>query len=123
MVTRRLVRWTARLVAGVLLCVQGAFAFGACGLPVREPARAIADMNPPPCHEPEATAGGLCVLHCLSDQQSLDKPGLQPAAIGEASLLVVALPRPETGPSAQVLRRSVAPHAPPPRILFQSFLI
>jgi len=123
MVTRRLVRWTARILGGVLLCVQGAFAFGACGLPVRAPAQAIAGVNSPPCHEREAKTDGLCVLHCLSDQQSLDKPDLKLAAIGDAFVLEVALWRPAADSKVHVFRKSAAPHAPPRRILFQSFLI
>ncbi|SRR5258706_16073486 len=122
MVTRRLLRWTARIVAGVLLCVQGAFAFGSCGMPIREPARVIADMNLPACHEPEVKVEGLCVLHCLSDQQSLDKPDLKPAAVADAPMLLVAERRPPIS-TELVVWKSPALHAPPARILFRSLLI
>ena len=75
-----------------MLSVQAAFAFAACVSPEREPARAIAQMDVPPCHEQESNTDGLCVLHCLGDQQSLDKPSAKLPSLGEAPVLVFLAP-------------------------------
>lgn len=92
MVKRSLLRWTARLLVGILASVQGAFALAGCVLPEREQARAISQMDVPPCHEQESKTDGLCVLHCLGDQQSLDKPSVKLPVLGEAPVLVVLTP-------------------------------
>jgi hypothetical protein len=114
------------MLVGALLFAQAAVVLAACGLPVRDPARAIAQGEQTTagerCHDQDENVN-LCVAHCLAGDQSSDKPvsPLPAAALGPVlrieSALVVAVPEP-------VLRR--LPHPPaaaPPRILFLSLLI
>ena len=77
-----------------------------------------------PCHEAPAEPKNVCLAHCLSADQTADTPQLVvPAWIG-VSPLVVALAPAGSVHSVAVLRRvPVQSTAPPPRILFQSFLI
>jgi len=123
MMKRSRLRWVACVVAGTLLSVQVAFAMAACAAPVGEPALAIAQTEVPPCHEQEAQSDGLCVLHCLGERQSLDKPSAKLPGVGVAPVLVVLAPIPH---SANYVRISDAPacvSAPPPRILFSRLLV
>jgi len=89
----------------------------------REPALAIAQTDVPPCHEQESKTDGLCVLHCLGDQQSLDKPSVKLPALGEAPVLVVLTPVLYPTLYARMPDAPVCVSAPPPRILFSKLLI
>ena len=89
----------------------------------REPALAIAQTDVPPCHEQESKTDGLCVLHCLGDQQSLDKPSVKLPALGEAPVLVVLTPVLYPTLCARMPDAPVCVSAPPPRILFSKLLI
>jgi hypothetical protein len=123
MMKRSRLRWTACVLAGILVSVQAAFALAACMPPASEPAQAIAQTEVPPCHEQQAQVDGLCVLHCLGDRQSLDKPSVKVPALGEAPVLVVLTPMLH---AASYLRMPDAPvrvSAPPLRILFSKLLI
>jgi hypothetical protein len=111
------------MLVGLLVMIQGAFAVAACATPEREPARAISQMDMPPCHEQESKTDGLCVLHCVGDQQSLDKPSLKLPAIGEAPVLVVLTPVPCPVLSVRAPDVPARSSAPPPRILFSKLLI
>jgi hypothetical protein len=120
----RFMRSTARIAAGNLLLVKCAYALSACGMPEREPARAIAQTEASPCHEREARAGGLCVLHCLGAQQSLDKPSLPVPGRFESPVLVVAHAISQAAASWPERLQAVCPAADPPRhILFRTLLI
>ena len=92
MIRRALIRLTARMLIGLLVSVQGAFAFTGCIMPEREPVLAITQTEMPPCHEQESKTDGLCVLHCAGDKQSLDKPSIKLPSIGVAPVLVVYTP-------------------------------
>jgi hypothetical protein len=128
MLRRRSLLRSARLVLGAFLLAQAALALSACDWGARDAARALsaaAGSGEAPCHDsgnavPEPD---LCLPHCLGEQQSLDKPSLAVPAI-------VAVAMPWIAPTARtqaerVIRRErpLAAAAPPPRILFQSFLI
>jgi len=110
-----------------MVFVQAALALAACrfdgGAPARILASAMPEANAHPCHEP-AESINLCLAHCRGDKQTLDKPQVKVPApsIHQAALAVNVWPqlqlvglagRPAPVPTA----------APPPRILFQSFLI
>jgi hypothetical protein len=123
MIKRSLLRWTACVLAGTMVSVQAAFAFAACVSPEREPARAIAQMDVPPCHEQESKTDGLCVLHCLGDRQSLDKPSVKLPSLGEAPVLVVLTPMLHSAPYVRRHDAPVRVSAPPSRILFSKLLI
>ena len=118
-------RGAAKLVLGMLLFAQAAIGWSACDMPDRSPAQAIAREPAAPCHEEPGLNPNLCLAHCLSPDQSPDTPALPtvPALVAPvlsvAAFLAVASASP--APSRFVLPRPAAP--PPPRILFQSFLI
>lgn len=115
----------ARLVLALLLFTQGALAGAACSMPGRSPAQAIASAQPMPCHhsELERRNANLCLVDCLSFDQSTDTPQLPALAPDPAPVLFVALPRIAQPRSAPRSPRLAAHAHPPPRILFQSFLI
>ena len=76
---------------------------------------------PPPCHE-QAPATNYCFQHCSNNDLTLDVPRARVPAMAPAAapLVVVASVRyPEVAP----VRFAVLPAGPPPRILYQSFLI
>ena len=115
------------MVLSLLLFGQGALAAAACDWLQRSPAQAVAGGESPPCHEaaPTQRNANLCLADCQSGMQSLDKPSVTVHAMPVAPVLVVRL----IAPSATVALIAALPYAihppgaPPPRILFHSFLI
>ena len=121
MIGSRRRRSIARLLVAAALFAQAAFALAACDLADRTPVQAIAQSSQP-CHQPE-TSTNLCVSHCLASDQSLDKPMVFVPALFAGAPLVVVRISPPAAP-AHAVRETAKPAAgPPPRILFQSFLI
>lgn len=127
MFSRRILLRTTRLVLGAFLLANAALALAACDWGARDAARAVmvvTDSSEAPCHESgnTAPAPGLCLPHCLGEQQSLDKPSFAVAALAPAALLFIAPA--VSSPAQRVARRErpLAASAPPARILFQSFL-
>jgi hypothetical protein len=120
MVARAKKRSVARLMLVAMLCVQAAFAIAPCVAEEHSAARAIAESTLT-CHEPEQNTN-LCVSHCLAGDQNQytpEIPVLAPPAVPVLIAAVAAAPRLSERAFANPLR---ATH-PPPRILFQSFLI
>jgi len=117
--------WIARMMLGVLLFTQAALAGAACSMPERSPARAISGPQSMPCHqaEPEERNANLCLADCLSFDQSSATPQMPALASPPAPVLVVPSVDLATTHVIAVLRALPRPPAPPPRILFQSFLI
>ena len=79
------------------------------------------DSQPSPCHE-QAPAANYCFQHCSNNDLTLDVPRVRvpAAAPAPAPVVVVSSVRyPQVAP----LRVAVLPAGPPPRILFQSFLV
>ena len=77
-----------------------------------------------PCHEAPAEPKNVCLSHCLSADQTADTPQVVVPVWIATSPLLVPLKQAEFSQSAVVLRRvPVQSAAPPPRILFQTFLI
>ena len=117
----------ARVLLVALVFAQGAMAATVCDMPERSAAQAIASIETPPCHQvmPEERNPNLCLADCLSEQQSLDKPLLVVFDLPASPVLVVeSLERSDPGRSIDARSLAIAPSgAPPPRILFQSFLI
>ena len=109
---------------GLLLFAQAALAMAGCDWLRAAPALAIAESaNRPPCHEAPAVNANLCLAHCLSDDQSTDTPQVVvPVRVDCAPIMVVAIDR-RVVPRCRPAVRAAAAFAPPPRILFQSFLI
>jgi len=128
MLRRRSLLRSARLVLGAFLLAQAALALSACDWGARDVARALlaaAGGSEAPCHDsgnatPEP---GLCLPHCLGEQQSLDKPSFAVPAVAAVAMLWIARSAPTLAPRVVRRERPLASAAPPPRILFQSFLI
>jgi hypothetical protein len=127
MVARSTLKALARLALAALLFTQAALVLAACESAWRAPALAIALADSVGhggnCHEQEINVN-LCLAHCLSEDQSLDKPLLKVPAPSVAPVFfmpVVLVPQQQ----ARTPQRLAVPHAagPPLRILFQSLLI
>jgi hypothetical protein len=72
---------------------------------------------PSPCHEPTPN---VCATHCDNNDLAPDTPRIKPPAAVAVKGTIVA---PTRYPQVASLRIAVLPAGPPPRILFQSFLI
>jgi hypothetical protein len=108
----------------VLLFAQAAIATATCDMPARTPASAFAQEPAMPCHEAPAEPKNVCLAHCLSADQTADTPQLVvPAWIGVSPLVVALAPAGSVHSMAVLRHVPVQSTAPPPRILFQSFLI
>jgi len=114
----------AQLLLGLLLFAQTALALAGCDLVRAAPALAInASTSQAPCHEEPAVYANLCLAHCLSADQSAVTPQLVfPAWIDSPPIMVAVIDR-WTGRAEDLRFVLPRPSAPPPRILFQSFLI
>ncbi len=117
--------FVAQIMLGVLLFAQAALAGAACSMPERSPARAIAGFGSMPCHQadPDQRNANLCLADCLSFDQSSSTPALPVIAPPPAPVLIVPLVEPAVARAVVVQFTLPHPPAPPPRILFQSFLI
>ena len=127
MLSRSTLRRTALLLVSLLLFAQGALAATGCDWLQRSPAQAVAGGESPPCHEaaPKQRNANLCLADCQGGMLSLDKPSVIVHAMPVAPVLVVRLIAP-SATVALIAALSYAIHppgAPPPRILFHSFLI
>jgi hypothetical protein len=123
MLFRSRIRGVAKVMLLALLFAQAAVAVAECNMPNRMPAQAIAREPAMPCHEKSEQNANLCLAHCLSGDQSADTPQFTvPVWSGTAPLSIAVVDR---WSSRVALLQYVLPRpaAPPPRILFQSFLI
>jgi len=108
-----------------MVFVQGALAATMCVSQPQSAAAAVAAGSPPPCHE-EAAAGArgnanLCVAHCESKSQSLDKPSVAVHSLPASPVLRV--PPLSAGKGWQSSSFAAAPSgAAPPIIRFAVFL-
>src|SRR5258705_12322995 len=123
MLLRSHVRTAARTMLAALLFAQAAVAGAACEMPDRAPAKAVTHDPAMPCHEDPAPNTNLCLAHCLSGDQSADTPQVGMPAWNGAVVLTVEIFDRCSIRSTSLLRYFPHPAAPPPRILFQSFLI
>lgn len=126
MIRRSTRHWVSLTLLGTLLFAQAALAIAACDWLRVAPAMALmANADEPTCHEQPAHNPNLCLAHCLSFDQSKDKPQpqFQVLALPAAPMVVLATPFPRS--RSVIESRFWMPRAavPPPRILFQSFLI
>ena len=112
---------TLAALAGMLF-LQVAVAFAPCEVPDRSAAvaRAVAMAAMPDCHE--ADGANLCLAHCTSEDQTILKVQLElpQLAVPAATRILVIHQDPVT---AEKPLRYLAAAGPPPRILFQSFLL
>ena len=117
-----------RRIAGGLICVmlfaQAALAAAACDLPVSSPALAFTQKtDAPSCHEAPERNANLCLTHCLSSDQSADIPKVDVPALVAGPVLIAPAGDVRGATNARLRHALPRPAAPPPRILFQSFLI
>ena len=126
MATRRILKRVARALIAMLLFAQGALALAACDWAQRSPALAIAQagggQGSANCMEQMRNAN-LCVAHCLGESQSLDKPSAALPAMPPAPMLTVQHFALEPRFSARVVDLPACSAGPPPRIVFQTFLL
>jgi hypothetical protein len=122
MLSRSRTRDFARILLAALLFSQAAIAAAACDMPDRSPAQAFTLPEAMPCHEEPVQNPNICLAHCLSADQSADTPQVIVHAWCGVAPLTVAAPE-RWSSRAVVWQRAPLPAEPPPRILFQSFLI
>jgi hypothetical protein len=124
MKTARSLKRIAGLLLGVMLFAQAAFALAGCDWRGRTPAEAIARISAPPCHhEDQGPATTVCVAHCLTDMQSLDRPSVTLPVLSDVPVLTVAFPGWHWAVWVFARAAPVPVSSPPPRILFSKFLI
>jgi hypothetical protein len=123
MLSRSSRRKVAQLMLGAMLFAQAAIAAAACDWLRVAPAQALmAKAGEPTCHDEPARNANLCLTHCLGSDQSADTPQVATPAWSQAYFLVIADVE-RAHPQADLRYTLPRPGAPPPRILFQSFLI
>lgn len=108
-----------------MLFAQAALALAACAaFPAQSHARMITAQNgeSASCHEAGKNAN-LCLAHCQSTDQTLDKHQVKVPDVVLQAVRVVPAPQASfrRGPAATRLPAPAA--GPPPRILFRSLLI
>jgi len=118
---RRSLAATLSALAGMLF-LQAAIAFAPCELPGRSAATAMAATMAamPDCHEADAV--NLCLAHCASEDQTLFKVPLELPDLALPAAAPIAFIRPRFSP-VKATPAYFAAAGPPPRILFQSFLL
>ncbi len=124
MSSRATARKIATVLLGTMLFAQAALAVAACDWLRVAPAQAIlAKAGEPSCHEDPAKNANLCLSHCLGNDQSADTPQIAVPARNQSSLLVIADIARASALKAVLHYTLPHPGAPPPRILYHSFLI
>ena len=126
--TRKHLAVVARIALAGFLFAQAALAIAACQLGERSAAQAILNASAPagePCHQGDSdSAAALCVAHCVTQTQTLEKPLWNPpapaAALQRLEFFVPAVPV-IVSRAAQESPAALA--APPRRILFRTLLI
>jgi hypothetical protein len=110
-----------------MLFAQAAFALAACD-PARAQSRALmiaahqTQIQAAPCHQPAENAY-LCLTHCQSGEQTLDKNQVKVPEGSLQPVFVVRVRQQTRLPASSAPRTPCAFAAPPPRILFRSLLI
>jgi hypothetical protein len=80
------------------------------------------DFGHAPCHDEGAPTANVCAAHCANNDLTLDIPRLKLPAMAAASV-PFSIVTPAPYPQVARVRIAVLPAGPPPRILYQSFLI
>ena len=113
---------TLAALAGMLF-LQVAIAFAPCEMPGRSAAmaRAVAMISMPDCHE--ADEANLCLAHCTNEDQALLKIQLDLPQVAIPAATLIVVPQNEWVLATVKPAAYLAAAGPPPRILFQSFLL
>ena len=114
-------RFSALAALAGMLFLQAAIAFAPCEMPENAGMAAMQAEAMPDCHEQADDAPNLCLAHCQSQDQTLSKlqPQLPDLAQPQSVIIAWQPSRPAHVPAVRVVPLA----APPPRILFQSFLL
>lgn len=120
---RSTLKWTARLALAALLFAQAALALAGCDWPRAAPLAIGASSSQPPCHEVPAINANLCLAHCLSADQSADTPQIVVPVWVDCAPITVVVSERWIARAMDVQFVLPWPSVPPPRILFQTFLI
>jgi hypothetical protein len=124
---RKAFRTLARLALAGFLFVQAAIAVAGCELGANSAAQAIVNASAEdghPCHEESSdSAATLCVAHCVTQTQSLEKPFWKAPSAAFAPVLVFVVFSPPAALPAPVADLPSAAAGPPRRILFRTLLI
>ncbi len=121
---RSTLKGIARLVLATLLFAQSALALAGCDWLRAAPALAIsASSSQLPCHQEPAVNPNLCLAHCLSADQSADTPQVVVPVWIDCAPITVAVVERRIDRAVDVQFVLPRPSVPPPRILFQTFLI
>jgi hypothetical protein len=113
----------AIVLLGALLFAQAAIAAVVCEMADRAPALAFEPQASMPCHEEPAPNANLCLAHCTNADQSANTPQIAIHAWNAVASLVAVVPVREMERPSIPQRSHPGRTGPPPRILFQSFLI
>ena len=114
-------RFSALTAIAAMLFLQAAIAFAECEMPAGGGIAAMHGGAGPDCHDQAGDAQNLCLAHCQSQDQVLStlQPQLLDLAAPRAVVTVSQPPRSLYVPVVAFVPLA----APPPRILFQSFLL
>jgi hypothetical protein len=123
---RRVNRFIARLLLGVVLFMQMLVTVHACTPAQREAAFAHPQMHAgaAPCHQQATADAASCVAHCSAADQNVDTH--QPAPWAAPAIAILAVPVAADLPACRVtLRhaRAISSGDPPIPIRFQVFRI
>lgn len=118
-------RFPALTALAAMLFLQAAIAFAACEMPagtgMATHGAAMQGDAMPDCHDQADDPPNLCLAHCQSQDQALSKLQPQLPDLVATQTIITVSPRPRP---LYVPVTAFAPlAAPPPRILFQSFLL
>lgn len=123
--SRRFLSTAGIAALAAMLFAQAAVALAACAAsPAQSHARMIAtqDGASASCHEVVKNPN-LCLAHCQSTDQTLDKHQVKVPDVVFRAVRVVSAPQPPSRPNVAATRLPAPAAGPPPRILFQSLLI
>lgn len=123
--SRRTLRTLAQVALVAFLFAQAALAVAGCDFGKRAAAQAVvlANAQEHPCHEEGGdSAANLCVAHCVTQTQSLEKPFWKSPATAPVPVLVLVAVSPPVAP-APAFHLSIEPAGPPRHILFRTLLI
>ena len=119
---RRSIAAALAALAGMLF-LQVAVAFAPCEVPDRSAAmaRAVAMAAMPDCHE--ADQANLCLAHCASEDQTILKVQLELPQLAVPAATPIVVLQDKWVSAREKPTAYLAAAGPPPRILFQSFLL
>ena len=123
---RKSLRTLASFALAGFLFAQVTLALAACRLGEPSAAQAILNASAAasePCHQQDEDSAALCVAHCVTTTQSLEKPFWKAPMPAAAPMVVFLVLAPASAAPAPVLDLPPAVTGPPRRILYRTLLI